>query len=652
MKYLVKLSFLVTLLSLNINFATATPLENKALSPNIVSTSIVGIREGEIFQRDMPQNSAQITVSLKTPPSTIIYKYYTISLLNDFGVRQSVLVEGAYNGSSLLTFSLPPQSKFRKIRLSFYDNKSVELLRWDSPSFNVGEVFIVAGQSNVANHGDTEGNTEEFTGNNLSRMVDPTNPNVWTQLKAPMLYATSWDYPRTGSPWPSFVNDLGTKLASNPRYGDVSIIPIAIVNVAYGGSSIEVWNPKATTDQNGTPMVLFNRLLLAANVLKHYTPTSGVYSCGFRAVLWHQGESNSNRDFNTPTQTNIQELSRKSYANQLKNIAQSFRNSSGCTAPWMVAKASWLAPHWRTDAKFNPDTKFSAETEIREGQMYLPNRLRLNNNEPVFYAGPDTDLLTGDDPALPGVHKAYRSDGIHMNRLGLKLHGKLWSSYVANMIDPNNQVLLKEKDIVPEVNTVYNTYINALNRTPEEVSFDNEGMRYWTQALTLHPEIKNDMYKSFLNSDERYVRDTFQKTVGRRPTWWEVNYWVGELASGRTTKNNLAANDRVGFENTLTQNGKKVFLLYVNILGRRLPDILADTNGFNYWLNFMNSNSSSESYIQSAFYSSTEYRVRNAFIKAKGRQPNYNELISYMSQVNSNTTDAWLIDNVFNNAVN
>jgi hypothetical protein len=629
--------------------SSAAPTENNATASILGTPSVDGIQEGEIFQRDMPQNSANITIKLNLTLSTFLYKYYSISLLDDRGVRQSVLSEGYYNGSNLLSFSLSPQSKFRKIRLSFYDSKSTERLRWNSPTFNVGEVFIVAGQSNVANHGDTESNANVITGNQLARMLDPSNPGIWKPMVGPLPYATSWDAPRNGSPWESFANELGTRLASMPRYGDVTIIPIGVVNVAYGGSSLEVWDPKATTDQNGVPMVLFNRLTLAASSLKHYTPVNGVYSCAFRAVLWHQGESNSNRDFDADKTSNAQEPSRKWYADRLKNVAQNFRDRTGCSQPWMVAKASWLAPHWRTDAKFNPSTKFAAETEIREGQIYLSHRIPLNNNEPVFKRGPDTDMLTGDDPAN-GARKAYRSDGIHMNSLGLSIHGKLWASYVANMIDSNNQPLQTEKDLIPEVSTIYNMFINVLGRTAEENDLDNEGMRYWTQVLTLNPATQNDIQNSFLNSDERYIRNVFQNTVGRRPTWWELNYWVAEMSAKRTTRENLAMNDRVGFENTLSPNAKKIFRLYVTMLGRRLPDIQSDMAGLNYWTNILNSNPSLESVLPSILRDSPEYRVRVAFVNSKGRQPTQDELLFYMPKVTTSISDAWLSDNVWVNA--
>lgn len=644
--------FLLTLLCSSIVLPVyAAPIENKQTASILNNYNIVGIREGEIFQRDMPQNTSRITVLLNTSISPLNYKYYSISLLDDWGSRQSVLAEGSYIGQQLLSFSLSPQSKFRKVRLSFYDNKSVERLRWNSPNFNIGEVFLIAGQSNVANHGDTEGNMEDFKANDLARVLDPSNPHVWQPLNGRLPYATSWDKPRNGSPWASFANDLGEKLAARPRYGDVTTIPIALVNVAYGGSSLEVWDPKATADQNGVPMVLFNRITLAASLLKRLTPTNGAYSCGFRAVLWHQGESNSNRDFNKDKKSNAQEPSRKWYADKLKHIAQSFRNNTNCEQPWMVAKTSWLAPHWRTDAKFNPETKFNAEVEIREGQGYLPNRIRFNNSEPIFISGPDTDMLSGDNPLI-GARKAYRSDGIHMNRLGLKLHGRLWSEYAANMIEPNNQPLQAEKNLIPEANKIYNIYLNIFARTPEEIAFDKEGMRYWTQIITLYPQLIDDIYQNFLNSDEKYVRNIFQNVVGRRPTWWEVNYWVAELSAKRTTRANLANSDRVGFENTLSVNGKKIFRLYVNVLGRRLPDIQADISGLYYWTNILNSNPSMESSLVAAFYASPEYRVRKAFIRAKGRQPNQSELILYVPQAATNISDAVLSDAIWNNTVN
>jgi hypothetical protein len=262
-------------------------------------------------------------------------------------------------------------------------------------------------------------------------------------------------------------------------------------------------------------------------------------------------------------------------------------------------------------------------------------------------------MLIGEDPTwTPPGPKAYRWDGIHMTRQGLTLHGRLWSERVAGMLGAGS--VLVEKDLVPEVAKVWNMFSITLGRTPEEINLDNEGLRYWVQVLTTNPGSATEavIQSALRDSDEFFIRDTFRRTVNRRPSGWEVYYWATEMSAGRTTRDNLASAARVGYENTLTPNGKRVFLLYVNVMGRTLPEITADAGGMDYWTRVLDNNPASEAAIAESFRTSPEYRVRTAFVKSKGRQPTLAELSTFIPKVTSSTTptDAWLANDVWVNA--
>lgn len=599
--------------------AVAAPAENGAAG-RLGSGALGGIRINEIFQRTMPQNSADVVLRVVAPPP--YHNYYSISLLNAFGTRQTVLKEGSYNGQSILSFSLPPQANFSQVRVSFYNSSMVEGFRWDSPLFNVGEVFLVAGQSNAANHGEV-GATPWFA-DAKHRAIDPDNAGTWTQLQARMPYATPKEMSTTGSPWVSFANELSSRLGG---------VPVALLNVAFGGSALEFW-------EQGHSENLFSRLVVARQTLSRLN-TNGSNTCSFRAVLWHQGESNAERDFGVGTNGQYGPPDRKWYAQALTKVAKDF-GQTGCTQPWMVASASWLDLGNRINDKKDPTTKFRAETEVRKGQRYLWSRSPLNAQEPVFKAGPDTDLMNGETPAhgAPG----YRFDGIHMSRAGLELHGKLWAARVANLINPALP-LSTEKDLIPEVTTVWNAFINTMGRTAAEIELDNEGLRWWAQSKIVNPGI--DVASSMATSDEKFVRDTFQNVLSRRPTWWEANYWVTQLATGATTRGSLIGPSKVGYEFTLSPNARKIFRLFVNTMGRTLPEIQQDAAGLAYWTSVLDSNAASEASIDSSFRTSAEYRVRSAFVKSFGRQPNAAELNKYISS--TSLSDAALAQAVWTN---
>ena len=92
-------------------------------------------------------------------------------------------------------------------------------------------------------------------------------------------------------------------------------------------------------------------------------------------------------------------------------------------------------------------------------------------------------------------------------------------------------------------------YKNALGREP-----DNDGLKYWSLALTNLEQTGIDAARLFFESDEfRYLRTSNSEYVSRlyltfMDRYGEtdgVNYWVNELTNGKTRKEVLA-----GFTNS------------------------------------------------------------------------------------------------------
>ena len=153
-------------------------------------------------------------------------------------------------------------------------------------------------------------------------------------------------------------------------------VPVAVAACAAGGTIAKEWLPN--TD-------LYNYLLLR---IKQFGPG------GFRAVLWHQGES----ELETPADT---------YYNQMKTIIRSSCEDAGWYFPWFTAKATRLSQ----DLPYHK--------EIRDAQQKLVD-------DKISLAGPDTDTL-GEN---------YRDyTGAHFNREGLKKHGEMWAKCVEKYLD-------------------------------------------------------------------------------------------------------------------------------------------------------------------------------------------------------------------------
>ena len=221
----------------------------------------------------------------------------------------------------------------------------------------VGDVYLTAGHSNSANHGEPGTNTDDRVS-----AKDFSN-GAWTMAADPMPGASG----TLGSVW----TRLGTMLTSATN------VPVGFVCVGVGGTPVSYWVPPSTEG--------YLRLKAAAQAF----PANG-----FRAVLWHQGESDSHYS-----------TSAASYQSMLASAIAQLRSDAGWTMPWYVAEASDLS-----------NTTLSQEEPVIAGQR------RVIFADPLVFAGPQTD-----DFHLEG--KLY--DGVHFNNAGMADHAQQWAQALA-----------------------------------------------------------------------------------------------------------------------------------------------------------------------------------------------------------------------------
>jgi hypothetical protein len=216
----------------------------------------------------------------------------------------------------------------------------------------VGEVFITAGQSNSANYGDPAQQADD----DRVCALDPIM-GAWRLADDPQPYATGV----RGSPWP----ELGDLLAAEFD------VPVGFLSVGVGATEVGYW------DGGG-----YGRLQTAISALQVY---------GFRAVLWHQGESDSLSGTSTAT-----------YATTLQSIIAKSRVDAGFDVPWGVALASW-----------HPSSTAANEAKVIDGQMLVIA------DDPLVFQGSSTDSFHLADPTMLG-------DSVHFNTLGLETHAMQW----------------------------------------------------------------------------------------------------------------------------------------------------------------------------------------------------------------------------------
>lgn len=251
----------------------------------------------------------------------------------------------------------------------------------------VGEVFVGAGQSNSTNYGEQRQNPK--TGR-----VSTFDGLTWRPADDPQPGA--FDHSKGGSFWPSFGDELAEALG----------VPIGVAVTGNGATSVLQWQPKGTrvgirpTAYAFVREVGTNSWECDGALFDHLARrVAQLGSHGFRAVLWHQGESDANQPNPTPRR-----ITGAEYASALETLIRGQRAAAGWEIPWFVALVSYHVPE-------DPGSGV-----IRDAQINLWQR-------GVALRGPDTDALQGDNRDSGGR-------GVHFSGKGQKAHGHLWAKQV------------------------------------------------------------------------------------------------------------------------------------------------------------------------------------------------------------------------------
>ncbi|MEZ6137776.1 MAG: sialate O-acetylesterase [Pirellulaceae bacterium] len=256
----------------------------------------------------------------------------------------------------------------------------------------IGEVFVIAGQSNSANHGE-------------QRQSPKTDQVVaWDGIR--------WQVANDPQPGAS-----GQQGSFAPAFGDAVVeklnVPVGIVACGIGATSVREWLPVGSTFPN--PPTLITRVEQTSD--GRWTSKGEAFQLltkrinelgphGLRAVLWHQGESDANQQ--DPSRT----LPGNLYRQYLEKIIRESRKAANWDVPWFVAQASYHAPEDET----SPD--------IRDAQASLWT-------DGIAFEGPDTD-------ALKGELRANSGQGVHFSAQGLQVHGEKWAEKVVPWINQSN----------------------------------------------------------------------------------------------------------------------------------------------------------------------------------------------------------------------
>lgn len=267
----------------------------------------------------------------------------------------------------------------------------------------IGDVFMVAGQSNGQGYFDNSNNpiglastTEKVVTHDYG--VYCSNENLPMPVMSQILELTkpstaglaSWCYGRLGE---NIVNSTG--------------FPVAFFNSGASGSTSDNWKVSSdggttnniftgqpfcsTVDENngrpysiGMPYSNFKRGLNYYNSL-----------FGARAVLWHQGESDK-----------VQNVSASTYQTNVNYVIAKSRNDFANSLPWVISRVSFID---------------GAPSGIITGAQ-----TGLINNTNQIFAGPETDGINNN------TFSGSRDNiNLHFSKIvGMPLLADAWSSYL------------------------------------------------------------------------------------------------------------------------------------------------------------------------------------------------------------------------------
>ena len=253
----------------------------------------------------------------------------------------------------------------------------------------LGEVFVVAGQSNSANHGEEKQQTK-------TSLVAAFDGKAWRLAHDPQ--------PGASGGGGSFLPPFGDALAERLK------VPIGIVATGVGATSVREWLPAGTRFPN-PPTLLGNVTQLPSGeweskgrIYTNFTArVKQLGPRGFRAVLWHQGESDANQRDATRT------LPGPLYAQFLTQLIRDSRRELGWDAPWFVAQVSYHVP----------GDEASPDIRAAQASLWQPG---------LAHAGPDSDALKGELRERGG-------QGVHFSGPGLREHAAKWVEQVAPWLE-------------------------------------------------------------------------------------------------------------------------------------------------------------------------------------------------------------------------
>lgn len=282
--------------------------------PSVAQITITSPVPRMVFQRNLT-NEASVTVTGTAPASATGVEARFVPLAVGQGSTTAWKSLPFLAGSSAFSGTVTVSAGWYRLDVRAQANNTV-VAQTQVGRVGVGEVFVVAGQSNVfGNLQSVESSAEDRVSS-----VDFQQDSLSDQL-LPLQFSHVTKGSAIGPSQPPHLwSMLGDKLVQRLN------VPVLFLGAALGGTNSTEWAQGAAGNMGTTIQSAVYRRL--GEVLLHYVSRTGA-----RAVLWHQGESDTYNGVGGQT-----------YYNNIVSVIQKSRQQVGFQPiAWMVSRVSYIS---------------------------------------------------------------------------------------------------------------------------------------------------------------------------------------------------------------------------------------------------------------------------------------------------------------------
>ena len=300
-----------------------------------------------VFQRD---NSGNATVIIAGQVPAVWNPAWQLQYKIDRLDRDAVFVSSHTGWTNLPTPGLGKVFRITQTMSTGWYDCEVRLITGSTVvysytvRFGVGEVFIIAGQSNAAGEGSISYTNATYTQRECIIVSPQTSINKCSGTLPIYPYfhvldkSTSYIGPSATQPWA--YNRLATTIVDN-NHASGTTLPIMFFNTALSGTSSEDWSITAddptiaratnysinrcSAVQGGHGFDAGEPYRSLRNSLNYY---GSLFGC--RGIIWHQGETDNTNNVSTGT-----------YDTNLQNVIQKSRDHFNSNLAWAVSSVSW-----------------------------------------------------------------------------------------------------------------------------------------------------------------------------------------------------------------------------------------------------------------------------------------------------------------------